>query len=165
MKRATQNMLYHLLPVVCWLLATGGMVLAHFLIPYGDIWTEIMPPVLVLAALLSIQAIPRHSDSAEPCFRMGVLVAIAAYWLPSAVFLAIPIWIWLYQRNLYSFRSFLATLIGMALVAVWAIVLQQLSIINCHLSLSSHLLAWIPTGITIFAWLLSTILRQTLRVR
>ena len=158
-------MLYHLLPVVFWLLAIGGIVLWAFLSPQTFHWTSLLPALLAWLAVLIISRIKRHSNSVEECFQVALLLGIAAYWLPSVLSLLIAVWIYLIYQNLFSFRSFLASLIGLAVVAIWIIVLTQLSIINYPLSISYNLWAWIPTGATLLAWLASTIARQNLRVR
>lgn len=167
MKRRTQNILYHTLPIAFWLLAGLGSALSFFLIPSlrGEWIPYICPAILTLISVMIIRYIRRHSSSVEQCFQVAVLLGIASYWLPSVLFLIPPVWIYLITRNLYSFRSFLSTLIGLALVAVWMLVLNQISDIHYPLSLTKNLWGWIPTGSVLFAYIASTIVQQNLRVR
>jgi hypothetical protein len=81
------------------------------------------------------------------------------------VFLIIPIWIYLIWQNLFNLRSFLATLIGLGLVAVWIVVFNQLQITNYQLQIAYNWYALFPTGAILLAWLGTTIVRQTLRER
>ena len=166
MRRQTQTLLYHLLPIVFWLLAIGGSVLFY------RTWEGYVVAILALICMYLITHIKRHASSVEECFEVGVLLSIAAYWLPSVLFLILPVWVYLIYKNLFSFRSFLASLIGCALVAIWVVVgnLFQLSTFNFQLStfnfsLSANLFAWIPAGSFLLAWLGTTIVQQTLRER
>jgi len=140
-------------------LAIGGSVLF-----YRE-WQGYVVALLALISAWLIRRIKRHASSEEECFLVALLLGIAAYWLPSVVFLILPAWAYLIYQNLFSLRSFLASLIGFAVVAIWIAVLSQLSIINYQLSIANNLFAWIPTGAVLLAWLGSTIVRQTLRVR
>ena len=115
--------------------------------------------------MLIIHIIPRHEDSVEPCFKVGLLLAIAAYWLPSVIILILPIWGVLIYRNLFSLRAFLATLLGLAVIVIWLAIGNFLSLFTFHFSIANNLFAWIPTGAILLAWLISTIVRQTLRER
>ena len=166
MKRATQTLLYHLLPVVFWLLAIGGSLLP--LLPIFNIQYSLfnyIPALLSLLCIVIIAHIKRHSSSVEECFQVAVIMGIASFWLPSVIFLIVPIWGYLIYQNLFSFRAFLATLIGLALVAIWILVLSYFSILTFQFSLAANLLAWIPTGSFLLAWLASTIAQRILRVR
>ena len=170
MRRATQNMLSHLLPVVFWLLAIGGSVLGCLLIfnfqfPILNCLPALIPACISLTIMLMMNRIKRHGSSVEQCFGMGLLLGIASYWLPTIVLLALPVWVWLILRNLFSFRSFLATLIGLAAIAIWAFVLNYFSVLPFDLSLSRNVWAWIPTGAFLLAWIASTIARRSLRAR
>ena len=164
MKRQTQTLLYHLLPVAFWLLAIGGIVIWEmYHLPF-----TIYHFVPALAALLSVtivRHIPRHTDSIQQCFQVAVFLGIASYWLPSVVFLVIPIWIYLIWKNLFNLRSFIATFIGFGLVAVWMVVLEFLHLTHYTLHIAYNWHAWFPTGAILLAWLGTTIVRQTLRVR
>jgi len=121
--------------------------------------------LLALIGAWLIRRIKRHASSEEECFLVALLLGIGAYWLPSVVFLILPAWAYLFYKNIFSLRSFLASLIGFATVAIWLAVLSQLSIINYQLSIAHNVRAWIPTGAVLLAWLGTTIVRQTLRVR
>ena len=166
MKRATQNMLYHLLPVVFWLLAIGGSAVPLFF-SLEHLWGYI-PAVLSLFCMMIITRIRRHAESIEECLQVSLLLGIASYWLPSVLFLIIPIWGYLIYRNLFSFRSILATLIGLAIVAIYAflgIYLEWISNPWAEFFAIKNLWAWIPTGAILIAWLASTTAQQNLRVR
>ena len=164
MTRRTQNILYHLLPVVFWLLGAGGIVLwAICHLPFTIY--HYVPAVLAWVSVIIIHRIPRHTSAVEPCFQMALLLGIAAYWLPSVLFVILPLWGYLIYRNLFDLRAVLATLIGFATVAIWIVVGNALSLFTFHFSLANNLFAWIPTGAVLIAWLASTIARQNLRVR
>lgn len=159
MKRQTRSILYHLLPIAFWLLAAGGSVLF-----YRE-WNGYVASLLVLASFYIITHIPRHTSAEEPSFRASLLVAIAAYWIPSAIFLIPAIWIYLIYKMLLSFRAIIASLIGVAVVAIWIAVLNYLSIFNFQFSLAYNVRAWLPVGAFLLAAIGSTIVRQNLRVR
>ena len=108
MKRQTQNMLYHLLPVVFWLSAIVGSILTY---------RHLSGYIVMLIALLAvhiIHRIPRRAESVEQSFQIALLLGIASYWLPTVIFLIPPIWLYLIYQNIFSLRSFLATLIMIA---------------------------------------------------
>ena len=165
MKRSAQNTLYHLLPVAFWLLALGGIVVWELLTNYQSPITNYIPALLALLSGAIIRRIPRHEESVEQCFVVALLLGVAAYWLPSVVFLLLPVWAYLIYRNIFSFRSFLASVLGLALVAVWYAVLHLLNILSFPLYINHNAGAWVPTASVIIAWILTLIVRQTLRVR
>ena len=164
MKRQTQEILYHLLPVVFWLLAAGGMVLWEMYNVQFTMYNYI-PGIVCLISALLLTHIKRHENAVVPSFQVAVLLGIAAYWLPSVLFLILPVWIYLVYRHLFDLRTFTAMLIGFALVAIWIAVGNIFSIFNFQFSITNNLFVWIPTGIILLAWLGTTIVRQTLRVR
>jgi len=164
MKRQTQEILYHLLPVVFWLLAAGGIVIWEIYNVQFTMYNYI-PGILCLISALLLTHIKRHENAVVPSFQVAVLLGIAAYWLPSVLFLILPVWIYLGYRHLLDLRAFTAMLIGFALVAIWIAVGNIFSIFNFQFSITNNLFVWIPTGIILLAWLGSTIVRQTLRVR
>ena len=164
MKRQTQEILYHLLPVVFWLLAAGGMVLWEMYNVQFTMYNYI-PGIVCLISALLLTHIKRHENAVVPSFQVAVLLGIAAYWLPSVLFLILPVWIYLGYRHLLDLRAFTAMLIGFALVAIWIAVGNIFSIFNFQFSITNNLFVWIPTGIILLAWLGATIVRQTLRVR
>ena len=175
MRRATQNMLYHLLPVVFWLLAVGGTLVPVVLnfTPYTlhltpNYYWGYLVTAIVLTVIVIIGRIKRHTNSVEECLQMALLLGIASYWLPTVLFLTIPVWAYLIYRNLFSLRAFMATLIGYATIATWAAVGVSLEwIANPWASFfaKENALGWIPLGAILLAWLASTIARQILRVR
>lgn len=169
MKRHTQVILYHLLPVVFWLLAIGGSLVPLFLggMP-SNYWWGYLVTAIVLTVIVIIGRIKRHTNSIEECLQVAFLLGIASYWLPTVLFLTIPVWAYLIYRNLFSLRAFMATLIGYATVATWAAVMVALEwIANPWASFfaKENALGWIPLGAILLAWLASTIARQILRVR
>ena len=164
MTRRTQNILYHLLPVVFWLLAAGGIIIWEILDLQSSIFNYV-PALLALISTALIHRIPRHTSAVEPCFQMALLLGIATYWLPSVLFVILPLWGYLIYRNLLDLRALLATLIGLATVAIWVVVLNYLHLTQYTFSLSHNAQLWIPTGAVLLAWLASTIARQNLRVR
>ena len=175
MKQSVQNMLYHLLPAVFWLLAIGGSLvplILHFT-PYTlhvtpNYYWGFLVAAIVLIVILIIGRLKRHASSVEACFRMGIYLGVASYWLPTVVFLTVPVWAYLIYRNIFSGRSILATILGYALVAVWAAVFIFLGWISnpwTDFFASENALGWIPLGAILLAWLASTIARQILRAR
>ena len=165
--------LYHLLPAVFWLLAIGGTLVAA-LLPftfrlspfnyYSGYWVA----AIVLIIIVFIGNIKRHASSVEECFVMALLLGIASYWIPTVVFLTIPVWAYLIYRNIFSGRSLLATLLGYTLVAIWATIAILFGWIANpweHFFALENALGWIPLGAILIAWLASTIVRQNLRER
>ena len=176
MKRATQNMLYHLLPVVFWLLAVVGTLVPVVLSHLSPLASHLSPlyyygylvAVIVLIVILIIGRIKRHSSSIEQCFQMAILLGVASYWLPTVLFLTVAFWVYLIYKNLFSFRSLVATLIGFVLVAIWAVIFVYVGWIAnpwADFFAIENAWGWIPTGAILLAWLASTIARQNLRVR
>lgn len=164
MKRRTQTLLYHLLPVVYWLLAISGIAIWEvFNVEFSLL--NYLPALLALLSGMIIRRIRRHESSVEQCLEVGILIGIAACWMPSVIFLILPVWGYLIYKNLFGMRSFCATLIGLAVVAIWAAVLSFFQILTFNFLLSANLFAWVQTGAIVTAWLASTITRQILRVR
>jgi hypothetical protein len=163
-KSSNRKLLYHLLPVVFWLLAIGGIVFWEIINYQLSIFNYI-PAILALISTIIIRHVPRHADSIAQCFQVALLLGIASYWLPSVLFLMIPIWGYLIYQRLFNLRAFSASLIGFACIAIWIGVLSfcQLSTLNYHLS--TNLSAWIPTGSLLIAYIASTTARRILRVR
>lgn len=168
-------MLYHLLPVVIWLLAIGGSavpIILQFILPYytfpnNYLWAYLVAAI-VLLCLIIIGHIKRHESSTEECFGVAVLLGIGSYWLPSVVFLILPIWIYLIHQNLFHFRNALASIIGFAFVAVWASIAIFMGWIPCPWATFfsiENAYGWIPTSAVLLAWFSSTIVRRILRVR
>ena len=126
------------------------------------------PAVLSLLSVIILRRIPRHTSSVEECFQVALLLGIASCWMPTVLFLILPVWGYLIYQNLYSLRSFTATLIGFATVAVWVGVPVFLGVIGnpwADFFATKNLWAWIPTGAVLIAFIASTIARQNLRVR
>ncbi len=160
-------MLYHLLPVAFWLLASGGIVVWEILSPFTFHFSlfNYIPAALSLLSAAIIRRIPRHTESVEQCFVVALLLGIAAYWLPTVVGLMILIWFYLIYQNIFSLRSFLSSLLGFACVGVWFFVLSLFPFIF-HLSpFTYNLSLWIPTASILLAWFFTVIIRKHLRVR
>ena len=161
---SNRKLLYHLLPVAFWLLAIGGIVLGEIYNLQFTIYNYI-PALLVLISTLIIRHISPHTDPIVQCFQVSLLLGLASYWLPSVLFLMIPVWVYLVYRRLFSLRAFSASLIGFACLAVWMVVLSFFQLSTFNFQLSTNLFAWIPIGSVLFAYTASTIARQILRVR
>ena len=165
--------LYHLLPAVFWLLAIGGSLIpvlpiTNYQLPITNYYCGYWVAAIVLIIIVFIGNIKRHASSVEECFVMALLLGIASYWIPTVVFLTIPVWAYLIYRNIFSGRSLLATLLGYALVAIWATIAVLFGWIAnpwMHFFALENALGWIPLGAILLAWLASTIARQILRVR
>jgi len=124
--------------------------------------------VLSLLSVFLIAHIKRHTGSVEQCFQVALFLGVASYWLPTVVFLILPIWGWLIFQQQFSFRSFLSTLIGLSVVAVWAGIFICLGWLDnpwAEFFAPKNAWGWIPTGAFIVAFIASTIVRRTLRVR
>ena len=167
MTRHTQIVLYHLLPVIFWVLAIGGSLIPFaFHIPryaFGYI-----PLALVLGCVLILGTVQRHTNSVSACFHAALLIGIASYWLPTILFLILPAWVYLIRINVFSPQSIMATLIGLGTIAIWAAVFILLGWIAnpwAEFFAPKNAWGWIPTGAILLAWLASTIVRQNLRVR
>jgi len=179
LKQSTQNILYHLLPAVFWLLAVGGSLVPVFNSPFSILHSPFSTlhsqyligyavAIVALVCIFIVSRIKRHTNSVEECFQVALLLGIAAYWLPWVLLMILPVWGYLIYRNLFSFRSFLSTLIGLAVVAVWIFVLFQLSILNPPFSLLPSpfsILNYIPVISFLLAWLASAVARNILKVR
>ena len=109
----------------------------------------------------------------EESLWAGILLGIASYWLPTILFLLLPVWIYLYYRRLLDLHAFLASLIGIGLVAIWAEALivnpfaQEPAIANPWVDFFAPetLWVWIPVGSVLFAYIVSSIARNILKVR
>ncbi len=171
MKRQTQEILYYTLPIAFWLLAGVVSVLPVFFSPFleertGEILLPyFLPALLTLTCLMIISRIRRHASSVEECFWVGLLLGVAACWMPTVLLVVLPVWGYLIHRNIFSFRSLLSTLIGIALVAVWWAVVMQFIMHNIQFSITKNLWAWVPTGSFSIAYMASKTARQNLRVR
>ena len=169
MKRRTQELLYHLLPVIFWLLAVSGSVLplVWLPLPTNYLWGFLVI-VIVLTCITILGRIKRHESSVEQCFQVAILLGVASYWLPTVLFLMLPIWGYLYYNHIFDLRSSLSTLIGFALVAIWASVFIYMGWIAnpwADFFAKENAWGWIPTGAILTAWLASTIAHKILRVR
>ena len=172
MRRRTQKVLYNLLPVVFWLLAIGGSLVPLLIFGFrgvpGNYYFGYPVSLVVLLCIYIVSRILRHASSVEQCFQVSLLLGIASYWLPTLLFVILPIWGYLIYRNIFSFRSFLSSLVGVLTVSVWAAVFIWLGWIDnpwAHFFAKENAWGWIPAGAILIAWLATTIVRQTLRER
>ena len=177
MNRHKVTILSRVLPIVFWTLAVAGSVGIPFLLSALEVqspdfnenyWWGFAVSALVMAVIGILKKLDRHEIAIQESFGSALLLGIASYWLPSVLFLTIPIIIYLVYRNHFSFRSLLALIIGFATVAIWATVAIVLGWIpnNWAIFFSSSIAwGWIPLGSILLAWLGSTIVRQSLRVR
>ena len=178
MKRHTQTILYHTLPIAFWLLAGVGCALWVFFDSafQSEGWIRLLaaiPSLLSLITIIILTSIKRHASSVEESLWAGILLGIASYWLPTILFLLLPVWIYLYYRRLLDLHAFLASLIGIGLVAIWAAALifnpfaQEPAIANPWVDffVPETLWAWIPVGSVLFAYIASSIARNILKVR
>ena len=171
MRRQTQIRLYYALPAVFWLLAVVGSILPIVLntkLSTLNYYWGFLVTAIVLTCIVIVGRIKRHESSVEQCFQVAVLLGIASYWLPTVVFLTIPVWIYLIYRHLFNMRSFVATFLGYALVALWAVLAVFMEwIVNPWAAFfaKENALGWIPLGAILLAWIASTIARQNLHVR
>jgi hypothetical protein len=173
MKRRTQLALYHLLPVVFWLLAIGGCVLPFIFSPVLSQagWKNLyllIPALVVMLCMTIIGRLRLHDSSVEQCFITAIMLGVASFWLPTLLFFIIPVWIYLTYRNLFSMQSFTASLLGYALVAVWAAIFIWLGWISnpwADFFAKENAYGWIPVSAFIIARFAATTARQNLRVR
>lgn len=173
MTRRVQTILYYLLPAIFWLLAIGGSLVPvlpaiHSQLATANYYYGYLVTALVLTVILIIGRIKRHESAVEPCFQTAVLLGIASYWLPTVVFLTLPVWFYLIYRHMMDFRAFMATLIGYSLVAIMAATAMVMGWIAnpwAAFFAKENALGWIPLGAVLLAWIVSTIVRQNLRVR
>lgn len=177
MNRHKATILSRVLPIVFWALAVAGSVGIPFLLSALEVqspdfnenyWWGFAVSALVMAVIGILKKLDRHEIAIQEAFSSSLLLGIASFWLPTVLFLTIPIIFFLVYRNHFSFRSFTAILIGFATVAIWATVAIVLGWIpnNWAIFFSSSIAwGWIPLGSILLAWLGSTIVQQTLRVR
>ena len=177
MNRHKATILSRVLPIVFWALAVAGSVGIPFLLSSLELqspdfnenyWWGFAATALVLTIIVILQKLDRHEIAIQEAFSSALLLGIASFWLPTVLFLIIPIIFFLIYRNHFVFRSFTAMIIGFATVAIWATVAILLGWIpNSWAFFFSPTIAWgwIPLGSILLAWLGSTIVRQTLRVR
>lgn len=149
------------------MLAIGGSLIPFAFDISGYAWGYI-PIALVLCCILILKRIERHNKAPEECFQVALLIGIASYWLPTVVFLIIPIWAYLIYFNHFNLQSLLATIIGLAVIAIWAAIFIHFRWIDnpwADFFSSKNAWGWIPTGAILTAWLASTIAHKILRVR
>jgi len=175
--RHKATILSRVLPIVFWALAVAGSVGIPFLLSALEVqspdfnenyWWGFAATALVLTIIVILQKLDRHKIAIQEAFSSSLLLGIASFWLPTVLFLTIPVIIFLIYYNHFSFRSFTAIIIGFATVAIWATVAIVLGWIpnNWAIFFSSSIAwGWIPLGSILLAWLGSTIVRQSLRVR
>lgn len=171
--RQTSNILYHLLPIVFWLLAGGVCIYCAFfsqtfVLSRTAYFAHLILYILILSILVHVR---RRDTSIEACFQIGFLLSIAAYWLPPVIVLLVPIWIYFIVIQSFSFRAFLSSLIGVAVVALYAFIAVRCNWISnpWHYLWSGQYAfrwaEWLPLIALIVAWIASTIARRNLHAR
>ena len=177
MNRHKATILSRVLPIVLWTLAVAGSVGIPFLLNSLDLqfagfnanyWWGFASTALVLFIIVILQRLDRHEIAIIDAYSSSLLLGIASYWVPTALYLIIPIMIFLIYRNHFNFRSLMAILIGFATVAIWAAVAIYMGWISntwAYFFAPELAWGWIPIGSILLAWLSSTIVRQSLRVR
>lgn len=166
-----------MLPIVFWTLAVAGCVGIPFLLDSlglqdptfnANYWWGFAATGLVLCDIVILQRLDRHEIAIRDAYSTALLLGIASYWLPTVLFLMIPMMGFLIYRNHFNFRSLMAILIGFATVAIWATVAIMMGWISnswAYFFAPESAWGWIPVGVVLIAWLSSTIVRQTLHVR
>ena len=177
MNRHEATILSRVLPIVFWTVALAGTVGVPFLLDSFNLqlstfnsnyWWGFAVAALVLMVIAILHRLDRHVIAISEAFASALLLGVASYWLPTVVFIIVPVIIYLIANNHFQFRSFTAILIGFATVAVWATVAIVLGWIGnpwASFFAPEQAWGWIPLGAVLLAWLVSTIVRQTLRVR
>ena len=159
------------MPVVFWATGMGGSLVPVFLLENGVhpnyLWGYLVS-VLLLIPELMVSRINRHESSEESCFWIGLMVGISSYWMPTAIFMVIPFWIYLVTQNLFTVHGFVATGVGIGLVAIYAALAVWLGWIDnvwADFFSVDHLWGWIPIGAAILAWAASALARKVLYIR
>lgn len=177
MNRRDSQILSRVLPIVFWTVAVAGSVCIPFLLSSlnaqpstlnANYWWGYAVTALVLTIIVILQRIDRHVIAIGEAFVCALLLGVASYWLPTALFLTVPALIYLIVRNHFSFRTLTAILLGFATVAIWAAVAIVMGWIGnpwASFFAPEQAWGWIPLGAILLAWLASLIARQTLRVR
>ena len=171
MTYTTRKTLRTLLPIIILLSAIGVLV--------GLIVTRILQVEYLIkgcvGSLFSFLSyticlrVDRHKgNAAEEAFLAAFLIAIGSYAFPAILFFQVVLWGILIYRQAFDGRTFMASILGYAAVAIIAFALLRLGWIdNPWLTIfSSHeLMAGIVVGVFWGAWVLITIVRQTLHER
>ena len=177
MKRRESQILSRVLPIVFWTLAVAGSCAFPFILSTFELqpanfstnyWWGFVVTGVVLSIIVILQRLDRFEIAISKSFAIAFLLGLASYWLPTALFLAVPVIIFLVARNHFNMRSFTAMMLGYATIAVWATVFIFLGWINNSWTLffaPEMLWGWVPLGSVLLAWVASTIARQILRVR
>ena len=171
MNRREATILSRVLPIVFWTLAVAGTVgipLTFHLSPLTSYWWGFAVTALVLFVIVIMERLDRHMIAISEAYASALLLGVASYWLPTVLFLILPVIGYLIYRNHFTLRSVTAILIGFATVAIWSTVAIVLGWIgNPWASFFAPEMAWgwIPLGAVLLAWLASTIVQQNLRVR
>ncbi len=173
----TRVILRRTLPVAFWLLALGGSIAVPLILqsfnppifkPSDNYWWGFLVAFILLLVLYIAKRLDRHQPSSQENFQMAVLLGVASYWLPTVVFVTIPMWFFCATRFAFNFRSFLATLLGYSAVAVHAALFVYLGWIHnvwADFFSPDYMWGWIPTGAIFLAWLGTTIVYKILRER
>ena len=141
----------------------------------SNYWWGFVPTSLILTVILVLQHIDRHEIAVWQSFLSSLLIAIASYWLPTILFMLIPVIAFLIHGNHFNMRAFTAMLLGIATIAIWSLAFYLMKYYGispfpfrfpwAHFFEAEQAWGWIPTGSFLLAWLASTIARETLRMR
>lgn len=154
-----------LLSAIFWLLAIAVCVIPFFFhpSPVTNYLAYFLPSLFVLVSIWLLTRIKRHASAVEPAFQVAVLLGIASFWMPTVVFLIFPAWIYLAYRRLMEMRVFVASLLGFAFVAIWAVVLYYFFPLREWVGVGYYW-GWIPVSAVLLAWTASAIAKHLLRV-
>lgn len=98
------------------------LVMQSALKPWHSCWQAQMVVLLLLTCGYVFEHIDRHQIGfyAEYAFLMSILIGLASYWLPSVLLLILPLMVILAMRQTFDGQSFIAILMGLGLVALYA---------------------------------------------
>ena len=100
MNRHKATILSRVLPIVFWTLAVAGSVGIPFLLSALEVqspdfnenyWWGFAATALVLTIIVILKKLDRHEIAIQESFGSALLLGIASYWLPTVLFLTIPV--------------------------------------------------------------------------
>lgn len=97
-----------------------------------NIYSNWRGQVVVLLFILSCKLILstyRKEDTAEESFLCGIMIALSALIQPQTLFFILLLWLGLYVQRAFSFKSVLASLIGLSVVAIYFAVVSYFDVI------------------------------------
>lgn len=98
------------------------LIICSALRPWHSVWQSQAIITLLMLAVYVYQQIDRHqiNSAAEHTFLISLLIGLSSYWLPSLLLLIVPVILSLIWRQSFDGQSFLAILLGLALIAIYA---------------------------------------------